>query len=142
MTIHKSKGLEFPIVILPFNGKKDKHGNVIWVEEEGGELPAYYFKGSKKYEKTRLNEDYLEEKDKTTLDMVNLQYVAFTRAKNALFISGKEYGSSQKWLKEFIDANYPDKLICPPLGSNNQGSTLYCIFIEKKKKHTHPKWKK
>ena len=111
MTIHKSKGLEFPIVILPFNGKKDKHGNVIWVENNDDTLPSFYIKSAKKFENTRFKEEYEEEKGKSVLDIMNLQYVAFTRAKNALFISGKDLGSGQKWLNAFLQEKYPDRII-------------------------------
>src|SRR5690606_4342958 len=52
MTIHKSKGLEFPVVIYPFaNTKlKDVTKEHLWLPlpEELAEIPFSYFKASKK----------------------------------------------------------------------------------------------
>ena len=35
MTVHKSKGLEFPIVFIPFNWKVGKASDEIWVDAKG-----------------------------------------------------------------------------------------------------------
>lgn len=90
MTIHKSKGLQFPIVLMPFfKYSNSKGGNVVWVEEERAGLPAFFFKHKKDYEETDLAALNEEEKNKQFQDDINLVYVAFTRAERALMISGK-----------------------------------------------------
>ena len=88
MTIHKSKGLEFPIVIFPcdldiYNQIKPK----VWLENEFDKFPEtmvsfikelqYIEKGKELFEKRRTE---LE------LDSFNLLYVALTRAVEQLYI--------------------------------------------------------
>lgn len=90
VTIHKSKGLEFPVVILP--GKDEIKGNTIgltWAEldNEGGiRLPAILLSNSKDLLQTPFEELYETENAKTRLDFINLLYVATTRAARQLYI--------------------------------------------------------
>jgi ATP-dependent exoDNAse (exonuclease V) beta subunit len=106
MTIHKSKGLQFPIVICAnFDWKMELHKQIAWVEEEKNELPAYFVKMSKDLEETDLAELFETESGKFDLDNVNLLYVAFTRAENALFILGdskKIKSPAKEWLAPFF----------------------------------------
>ncbi|MFI5211295.1 MAG: UvrD-helicase domain-containing protein [Ignavibacteria bacterium] len=95
MTIHKAKGLESPVVILPYciweiglNAMMDK----LWVS--GNEAPApfndhsaFFVKASGKLKESFFEKDYIEEAVLTYLDNLNLLYVAFTRAINALYIN-------------------------------------------------------
>jgi ATP-dependent exoDNAse (exonuclease V) beta subunit len=92
MTIHKSKGLEFPVVIFPFaeedyNRKpKDK----LWLnaEEETFGLPKVLIDNSKAIE--GFGEDakmiYDLKKQEELLDNINVLYVALTRAEEQLYI--------------------------------------------------------
>lgn len=89
-SIHKSKGLEFPYVIIPFCDWKLDHkfNPLLWCEageefESFGLIPIRY---GKKLEPTVFNRYYQEEQSKIYLDNLNLMYVAFTRASEALFI--------------------------------------------------------
>lgn len=89
MTIHKAKGLEFNVVIVPFcNWKIDQRDSVIWCrpEEEPFSridiLPVDY---SSVLKDTIFAGDYYREKLKTYIDNLNLLYVAFTRARKALY---------------------------------------------------------
>lgn len=91
MTIHKAKGLQFPVVVLPFmNINTTKHGsNGFWHDidlEDIEELPVAYFKFVKDLGDTILADIYNEEKQKTLLDLLNIAYVAFTRPQDKLFI--------------------------------------------------------
>lgn len=91
MTIHKSKGLEFRIVILPFLSwnldHKSFHSNIIWAFpgsspfNEAGIVPVRY--GSDLAD-TIFADLYIKEKQSAYLDNINLLYVAFTRAVNAI----------------------------------------------------------
>ena len=94
MTIHKSKGLEFPVVIFPFAKQKiSPRGSEVWVPFEDEALPELktaYIKLSKTLENTRYAPYYEEEQGKRKLDLMNMVYVAFTRASERLYVlSGK-----------------------------------------------------
>lgn len=92
LTIHKSKGLEFKIVILPFLSWPLDHlaskQPVLWVQPEVppfddlGIVPVKY---SKELTNTIFAQYYEEEKYSVYLDNINLLYVALTRAKDALY---------------------------------------------------------
>ena len=89
MTIHKSKGLQFPVVICPFfNWTPKLDWQQIWVLDPGAKLPAYFVKATKYLSETPLKEVFEMEKAKFELDTINMLYVAFTRPEVALFISG------------------------------------------------------
>lgn len=91
ITIHKSKGLGFGAVIMPFvNWGMDHnshHNDIIWCKPEPAPFnalsvaPLRYGKG---LENTIFRESYLEEKRFTYIDNLNLLYVAFTRPKHRL----------------------------------------------------------
>lgn len=93
LTIHKSKGLQFKYVIIPFCGWNLDHDNWqspnLWVKcnekpfAEAGYLPVKY---SKVLEETYFREDYSDERTRSYLDNLNLLYVAFTRAEKGLIV--------------------------------------------------------
>jgi len=106
MTIHKSKGLQFPVVICPFfDWKFDVSKQISWIDNEGGKLPAYFVKMSKVIQNSELSNLYEIEEGKYYLDQLNLLYVAFTRPETALFICGKTYTASPAttWLEPFFN---------------------------------------
>ncbi len=85
MSIHKSKGLEFPIVILPHVSMRnpDKDKEKYYVEIEG--RPSLL--DSKKTSKIEGFEHYpMVEATQIMTDNLNLYYVAFTRAKTRLYV--------------------------------------------------------
>jgi ATP-dependent exoDNAse (exonuclease V) beta subunit len=91
MTIHKSKGLEFPIVIYAFADDDVTRltRKSAWVELKDPDLPELevaMLKIDRKLEKTRFSEIYTTEYNKTKLDLLNLIYVAFTRAAERLYV--------------------------------------------------------
>jgi ATP-dependent exoDNAse (exonuclease V) beta subunit len=90
MTIHKAKGLQFPVVIYPFADEQvratRKH---IWVplqEELAEPLKTAYLPVTTALAETPYNDLYLDELDRSTVDMVNLMYVALTRPEERLYI--------------------------------------------------------
>ena len=101
MTIHKSKGLQFPVVICPFfNWKLDVSREISWVQQPGQPLPAYFVKMTKNVSNSPLAPIFLKEKAKYDLDNFNLLYVAFTRPEVALFISGKtDLGLAKEYIE-------------------------------------------
>ena len=101
ITIHKSKGLEYDNVLIPFcDWELEKtNGNTIWCpgdnkEKPYGDLPLIPIDFSKKMLGTVFEDDYKEEHLQNTVDNMNLLYVAFTRAGKNLFITGKKASKS------------------------------------------------
>jgi ATP-dependent helicase/nuclease subunit A len=92
LTIHKSKGLEFKVVIVPFLSWNLDHISskqpVLWVKpskppfNELGIVPVKY---SKELTGTIFADDYYEENYSVYIDNINLLYVALTRAKDAIY---------------------------------------------------------
>ncbi len=99
MTVHKAKGLEFPAVIFAFPNyelqSKSRSGrpDYVWVETSGeNELPPYIplemidvkrlaLLGDEYFEKI-----YSRETQRSIFDTTNLFYVAFTRARDELYV--------------------------------------------------------
>ncbi len=115
MTIHKSKGLEFPVVIFPFaeedyNRKpKDK----LWLnaEEQDLGLPKVLIDNSSAVEGfgEEAAEVYNQKKQEELLDNINVLYVALTRAEEQLYVisnmnlSGKGEVSKNNMCTFFIN---------------------------------------
>jgi ATP-dependent exoDNAse (exonuclease V) beta subunit len=106
MTIHKSKGLQFPVVICPFvDWRFDVHKQISWVNDESMPLPAFFVNMNTTIKKSELSDIYLSEEGKYYLDQINLLYVAFTRPETVLYISGntKSAGPGKDWLLPFFE---------------------------------------
>ena len=93
LTIHKSKGLEYKVVILPFLSWNLDYPSskqpVLWVKPEPApfnELGIVPVKYNKELADTIFADDYIKEKFSVYIDNINLLYVAFTRAKDDLFV--------------------------------------------------------
>ncbi len=77
MTIHKAKGLEFPVVVLPFQHKGEQRDpELALVEYQGLRLLTRVEKG--------LEEEYYTARITDEAERLNLLYVAWTRAVYAL----------------------------------------------------------
>lgn len=88
MTMHASKGLEFPVVIVAdiSAGFKGDAGEHMPFDEEFGFAPRYYGE-DRVYGDTVLRRLIAAENAKEVLsNEINLLYVAFTRAKYALYV--------------------------------------------------------
>lgn len=106
MTIHKSKGLEFPVVIMPFADEdyvrkpKDK----LWLdaEKEIFGLPKVLIDNSSSVE--NFGEEaaavFQEKKQEELLDNINVLYVALTRAEEQLYVISQ-------YLEPNKDGQYP-----------------------------------
>ena len=124
MTVHKSKGLDFEVVILPyFSEKLDYPSNrqpLLWSTAAAAELgydaplPVRY---SNKLKDTLFAEDYLQEKLEVFIDNLNLAYVAFTRPRKELIIladepqvtsAGMKMESVSNLLSKFVDTGVPE----------------------------------
>lgn len=94
LTIHKSKGLEYPVVIHPFADYPDNRRNssASWVylqDDVFTPLDRLRLPMSKSLENTPFEADLELEKARAAMDTYNEMYVALTRAKQRLYVSGK-----------------------------------------------------
>lgn len=98
ITIHKSKGLEYDNVIIPFCDWPLERGGIIWLSPgvaPYNELPLAPIEFSKTgLEGTIYEADYEAEHVQNLVDNMNLLYVAFTRAGKNLFVIGKKTSST------------------------------------------------
>ena len=139
MTIHKSKGLEFPVVLFPYanwNATSERDAKS-WVEINEPELeglPSSLIPLNDKLNSAtkQLQVIYEEHKAKVLLDNLNMLYVALTRPKTRLYIftSSKERGKN---LNVFFDTFLKSK------GLWEDGKTQY--NFGKKVKETNNKQK-
>ena len=94
ISIHKSKGLEFDHVIIPYcDWTLEKYSdNIIWCkpnEAPFNDLPIVPIDYSPKMMGSIYEKEYLHEHLQNTVDNLNLLYVAFTRAAKSLYVVGK-----------------------------------------------------
>ena len=92
MTIHKSKGLEFPVVIMPF-AEEDyvkKPKDKLWLDSENDDLglPKVLIDNTKSVEGFGANAALVfgQKKQEELLDNINVLYVALTRAEEQLYV--------------------------------------------------------
>ncbi|MEA3328125.1 MAG: UvrD-helicase domain-containing protein [Candidatus Omnitrophota bacterium] len=93
MTVHKSKGLEFPVVIIPFLeidvvvGSGGAGIRKPYVVRQGDSSELYLLQLKKKYGAycEGLKREYTDEYIRSLIDELNGLYVAFTRAKHELY---------------------------------------------------------
>lgn len=111
LTIHTSKGLEFPYVFMPFTDWRESNSNqeILWCEpqtEPFNQLPVIPLTLTAKLKNSIYANDYKEEELQHCIDRLNLLYVGFTRARTALYVSGRsdEKLSRSSLIKEVLDA--------------------------------------
>ena len=99
ISIHKSKGLEFAHVIIPFcDWVLESRDTTLWCNPTCppfNDLPIVPVDYSKKLLETIYAEDYKNEHVQNRVDNLNLLYVAFTRAGQSLTVIGRN-GKTQK----------------------------------------------
>lgn len=103
MTVHKSKGLQFKVVIIPYcQWKLDHSGTneqLLWCETSGSsvleQVPYVPVRYKNDLAQTVFAKDFFLEKSDIYLDNLNLLYVALTRAEEALFILSQVNASSR-----------------------------------------------
>ena len=100
-TIHKSKGLQFPVVIFPYCNwsMKPKPDATIWIKNDENpfdKLNAFPVEMIKKMENSFFVDEYQKELEATYIDNINMLYVAFTRAEEQLYILSDAEKNSSK----------------------------------------------
>lgn len=110
MTVHKAKGLEFPVVIMPSirmssSGRNREH---LWIDSEEfvPELPYALVNDSSVLRAVGVAESE-EEQQLSTLDALDLLYVAFTRPVQRLYGLVPERGADEvtKVVLAFMERN-------------------------------------
>lgn len=138
MTIHKSKGLEFPVVIFPFaeeNYSAPKRKK-LWLENQDESLnfDTFLIDKSSKIKEFGQNalEVYSQKTEEDLLDNINVLYVALTRAEEQLYIiscikernkAGDLPNNSASFFIEYLE-NYKAW----------DANSLYCEFGNKERK--------
>ena len=140
LSIHKSKGLEYPTVLLPFCDWKmeNEHISHVWCAPQVSPfnaldlVPVNY---GTPMDESIYHGDYLKERLQLWVDNLNLLYVAFTRPKANLIIWGKEKGDGT--VSQLIHENIGSTSCVSP--GNDDGDQVYeygelCPSEVKKKK--------
>ena len=108
MSIHKSKGLEFPVVILTNTGKQfnlmDLNNKLLLHQDIG--IGVKYIDYDKQIEYDTLSKEAIKNKlyNETLSEEMRILYVALTRAKEKLIITGvsKDYQKELEDMQEII----------------------------------------
>jgi ATP-dependent exoDNAse (exonuclease V) beta subunit len=115
LTIHKSKGLAYNIVFIPFEWRK-RNKNEIWISNPGflpKELNRYLINENKNLAYSSFNKQLEAEKNLSLLDNINKLYVAMTRAKDRLYVYSKSVKKDKinlhqlNGLLSYFSNNYP-----------------------------------
>lgn len=116
MTIHKSKGLEFPVVIVPEIGNDRARTEIFWIRAlppQGGALGLWLPWLGNDDERGSFRPDFaawsagLEAEARTRAEYRRLFYVAFTRARDRLILTG----AVREELREGEAATWADSLL-------------------------------
>ena len=130
MTIHASKGLEFPVVIIPYCNWAVYRSTDSWVkiQDEKVKLPVSVINLSKKVSESGFGSELEKEEQEQVLDNLNLLYVAFTRASERLHVItvGSQFSRGTTvadWLEDFMSKNHEQKDLTFQVGTleNKQG---------------------
>jgi ATP-dependent helicase/nuclease subunit A len=105
MTVHKSKGLQFPVVFLPFTHSKLKSSSeLILYESKYGPGIKHYNPESGKAEAGAYYNMVKKVKDlQDEAEMLRLFYVAATRAKKKLIITAPEKANKGSWKQRIVN---------------------------------------
>jgi ATP-dependent exoDNAse (exonuclease V) beta subunit len=95
LTVHKAKGLEFPVVIFPFaeTPLKESRNPTFWLPVPKEEFNGFEYlllaKNDQVAQYNAVAKQFIQEEDeRLVLDALNILYVALTRASQALFVMG------------------------------------------------------
>ncbi|SFU38939.1 DNA helicase/exodeoxyribonuclease V, subunit A [Clostridium sp. DSM 8431] len=116
MSIHKSKGLEFPVVFLAGSGKQfnlmDLNKSILYHEELG--LGPDLVDLDRRISYSTLPKESIKQRIKleTLSEEMRILYVAFTRAKEKLIITGA-VSNVEKWADKCSSAAALDKDVIP-----------------------------
>lgn len=108
LTVHKSKGLEFNTVIMPFYKEKLNNrfnGEVIWGASEAppfDQVEQLLLPYGSSLQDTFFSEEYKEEEYNRYIDSLNNLYVGTTRAVQNLFILAEDVAGSGAYMSTLL----------------------------------------
>jgi ATP-dependent helicase/nuclease subunit A len=114
MTIHKAKGLQFPVVVLAFAdwATDPKPRSEAWADWDSNELVPKLKTAivplTKSLLRTEFAELYQRELEATFIDAINMLYVAMTRPEERLYVLAKggdkkaNDDTVQHWLRTYV----------------------------------------
>lgn len=128
MSIHKSKGLEFPVVILPFTDWGDRiQDPKFWIPIQDEALPFNEFLVNSfgKLEETspEIRAIIERERNEFLLDNLNILYVATTRAVEQLYIITKKLEKPNSSVASYFHEHFPgedEQILKGEKGKNSQ----------------------
>ncbi|MBN2662103.1 MAG: UvrD-helicase domain-containing protein [Bacteroidales bacterium] len=138
MTVHKSKGLAFGVVIMPYIdwNLNPKASTVLWANTTNtpfNQFPFLPINYNSDLSKSNFQQNYIEETIYSYMDNLNMLYVSFTRAKERIYAFAKSSKSntnnsiSDNLLNTFVDyGKYENNNISLKL--NNYWDKLYSVF--------------
>jgi len=133
MTIHKAKGLQFPVVFIPlFNWSIfPQREEMMWISssmQPFNEAQAFPVRYSSSLEKTFFKEQFIEERKNYVSDALNLMYVACTRAMERLYIYSEKVKTSKSEPKKVSD------ILVSALNEMNNVPDIKNFYLGKKTK--------
>lgn len=138
MTIHKSKGLEFHTVIIPYcEWNLNKHNDILWIA--GNDSPHVALATTpipycEMMKESAFTAEYHEEYLQQIVDNYNLLYVACTRPQANLIILKS---TSTSDVTKDKPTNNVARLITQALGSNEEGMLEYGTLVTSDTSATH-----
>jgi len=132
MSIHKSKGLEFPVIIYPYADTeiyKTPSKNVWFpINEYSSVFSEAYISYNKKIFENYTKETQLisnEIRELQELDSFNVLYVALTRAREQLYVISNKKESKNKQLPEGSFQSYFIPFVSQNKNFNNSNDSFY-----------------
>ncbi|MBS1744574.1 MAG: UvrD-helicase domain-containing protein [Bacteroidetes bacterium] len=111
ITIHKSKGLAFRAVFIPFCiwDTTTRSNSIFWVPAQNTiyhQLGSFPLKYTKALAWSAVSESYFKETLYSYMDSLNMLYVATTRARDFLYIATMQAGNNSKSTKNFSNIGH------------------------------------
>lgn len=138
LTIHKAKGLEFKAVIVPLCDWEmvaaGRRQQILWCTTEGTpfrKIPLIPIHNPGKPDNTLFARDFTSERVKGYMDNLNLLYVAFTRARDMLYIGlplpdkeREEVRTTADLVRSLLSKKPGKEPALEPLNSYRKGHTI------------------
>ncbi|GAB1482268.1 UvrD-helicase domain-containing protein [Treponema sp.] len=137
LTIHKSKGLEFPVVVLADIGNKGRsnsNSEPYYIDSEFGlvvNLKNEHEARNKSVPNVFFERARLEEQKKEEAELRRLLYVAATRAEQKLFLFGSRYITKEE--ENILNGLETEDRLCSVLRTlrpSKEGQTLAKSFLD------------